>query len=180
MFIILSFQKAVTYKLHQILPLGYFVLFSFLITNSSSGQPFNIVMEANLGGGAYYDTKSSFQNATVIFRNVSICPENDCKYVVQNGTFDIIGNYLEIDANLKIEDKSKFDSQTNSTYYNYFDLSGSFRLDSSKENQTQKITYYAGEFKLEKLGIQPLTFPFNANLTFTQPTDTFLLTGNLS
>lgn len=155
------------------------ILFSFLVGNFSSGEAFNIELKANLKKGPYDDTKLSFQNITLAFRNVSICLENNCKYELQNGTLDMLGNYLNIDGTLKIEDKSKFDPQTNSTYYNYFDLSGSFRLDSGKENQTQKTTYYGGEFKLEKRGIKALTFPFTANITFSQPTNTFLLTGNV-
>jgi hypothetical protein len=158
--------------------LGTLILFSFLIANFSFGQSFNIELEANLKKEAYDDSKLLFQNITLTFGNSSICYENNCKYEIRNGTLDIFGNYLDIDGTLKIEDKSKFDPQNNSTYYNYFDLSGSFRLDSSKENQTQKINYYGGEFKLEKRGIQPLTFPFIANVTLTQPGDTFLLMGN--
>ena len=154
------------------------ILCSFSIANFSFGQSFNIEMGANLKKGAYDDNKLFFQNITLTFGNSSKCYEKNFKYEVQNGTLDIFGNNLDIDGTLKIEDKSKFDSQTNSTYYNYFDLSGSFRLDSSKENQTQKINYYGGELKLEKRGIQLLTFPFIANVTLTRSGDTFLLTGN--
>ena len=136
-------------------------------------------MRANLKKGDYIDTKLLFQNLNLTFGNVSICAENNCSYEIQNGTFETIGNNGDIDGTLKIEDKSKFDPQTNSRFFNYFDMSGSFRLDSSKENQTQKIIYYGGELKLEKRGIQPLTFPFTANVTVTEPLNTFVLKGNL-
>jgi len=158
MFIIWYIRKTINKKLQKIIALGIIFGLSILITpNTTSGQSSSeIEMKANLKKGDYVETNLWFKNLNLIFgKGNNICPENNCRYEIQEGTFNTFGgNDRYIGGTLKIEDKSKFNPQSNLTSFNYYDLSGSFSLQESKENQTQKIFYYGGELKLEKKVIQ--------------------------
>ena len=65
-----------------------------------------------------------------------ICPNNDCEYELQDGTFNDYGGSRFINGKLKLEDKSS--SGNNFTSFNYYDLTGSFELQNSKESPSEK------------------------------------------
>jgi hypothetical protein len=171
-------------KMQKILALGIIFLFSLVFPNFSFGQTPDIEMKANLKEGDYVDTNLWFQDENMnltLAKGISICPDSNCKIEIQDGTFSTLGGTDRyISGTLKIEDKSKFDPKGNFTSFNYYDLSGSFSLLESKENQDQKVFFYGGELKLDKKGNLPLTFPFSANVTLTEPSNAFVLTGDLT
>lgn len=139
-------------------------------------------MRANLKEGNYVDTNLWFQDENMnltLAKGNSICPDSNCKIEIQDGTFNTFGGTDRyISGTLKIEDKSKFDPQSNFTSFNYYDLSGSFSLLESKENQDQKIFLYSGDLTLEKKGDPPQSYVYSSKVTLTEPTNAFILTGN--
>lgn len=159
--------------------IGIILLFSLVIPNFSFGQIPDIEMKANLKKGDYVETNLWFQNLNLtLAKGNNICPENNCKYEIQDGTFNTLGsNERYIDGTLKMENKSKSDPQGNFTSFNYYDLSGSFNLVESKENQAQKIFTYAGDLTLEKKGDSPQSYLYSSKVTLTEPTNAFVLTG---
>jgi len=165
--------------LQKILALGIILLFSLVIPNFSFGQTPDIEMKANLKKGDYVESNLWFQNLNLtLAKGSSICPDNNCKYEIQEGTFNTLGsNDRYIGGTLKMENKSKSDSQGNFTSFNYYDLSGSFNLLESKENQAQKIFIYGGDLTLEKKGDSPQSYVYSSKVTLTEPMNAFVLTG---
>jgi hypothetical protein len=168
--------------LQKILALGITLLFSLVIPNFSFGQIPDIEMKASLKKGDYVESNLWFQNLNLtLAKGNSICPDSNCKYEIQDGTFNTLGsNDRYIGGTLKMENKSKSDSQGNFTSFNYYDLSGSFNLLESKENQDQKIFVYAGDLTLEKKGDSPQSYLYSSKVTLTEPTNAFVLTGAAS
>jgi len=165
--------------LQKILVLGIVLLFSLVISKNSFGQIPDIEIKGNLKKGDYVETNLWFQNLNLtLAKGSSICPDNNCKYELQDGTFNTFGsNDRDIDGTLKIENKSKSDPQGNFTSFNYYDLSGTFNLVESKENQAQKIFIYEGDLILEKKGDSPQSYAYPSKVTLTEPSHTFVLTG---
>jgi len=163
--------------------IGIALLFSLVIPNFSFGQQNDIEMKANLKKGDYIDTNLWFPNENMnlsLAKGNSICPDSNCKLEIQDGTFNTFGSTDRyIGGTLKIEDKSKSDPQGNFTSYNYYDMSGSFSLLESKENQNQKIFLYGGDLTLEKKGDPPLSYGYSSKVTLEEPSNAFVLTGNI-
>ena len=84
-----------------------------------------------------------------------ICPNNDCKYEFQDVTFNEFGNDRYISGTLKMEDKSTNPTQGNFTSFKYYDLSGNFVLQNSKESPNEKILYYVGNLGMEQKSDAP-------------------------
>jgi hypothetical protein len=165
--------------LQKILVLGIiFGLAIMMTSNITSGQsPSDIEIKANLKKGDYVETNLWFQTTNVTFgQGNKICPQNDCKYEFQDVTFNDYGNSRYINGVLKIEDKSS-NSTGNFTSYKYYDLSGSFELQNSKESATEKILNYGGSLTLDKKGEVPENFEYESKVILSEPTNRFVLTG---
>jgi hypothetical protein len=127
--------------------------------------------------GDYVDTNLWFQTTNITFgQGNKICPANDCKYEFQDGTFNDYGNTRYIAGILKIEDKSK--SSGNFTSFKYFDVSGTFELQNSKESPQEKIFYYGGDLKIEKKADVLANYEYVSNVTLSEPSNTLLLEGD--
>jgi len=108
-----------------------------------------------------------------------ICSQNNCKYEFQDVTFNEFGDDRYISGTLKIEDKTSNSTEANFTSYNYYDLSGTFVLQNSKESPTEKILYYAGDLGIEKKSNTLEKFEYASKITLTEPANILLLTGDL-
>jgi len=107
-------------------------------TISFAQSPPDIEINATMKKGDYVETNLWFQTSNITFgQGNKICPQNDCKYEFEDGTFNDYGNTRYVSGTLKIEDKPK--SSGNFTSFNYFDLSGTFELQNSQESADQKI-----------------------------------------
>jgi hypothetical protein len=165
--------------LKKILALGIFGLAILITPSITSGQSSpDIQIKANLKKGDYVETNLWFQTTNITFgQGNQICPQNDCKYEFQDVTFNDFGNSRYINGVLKIEDKST--PAGNFTSYNYYDLSGSFDLQNSKESANEKILNYAGSLGVEKKGEVPEKFEYESKVILTEPINRFVLTGVL-
>jgi hypothetical protein len=139
-------------------------------------SPPDIEIKSNMKKGDYVDTNLWFQTTNITFsQGNNICPQNDCEYEFQDGTFNDYGGTRYITGTLKIEDKSK--SSGNFTSFNYFEVSGTFELQNSNESPTEKIFYYGGDLKIEKKADVLANFEYLSNITLSEPSNTFVLEG---
>jgi hypothetical protein len=136
----------------------------------------DLEIKATMKKGDYVDTNLWFQTTNITFgQGNKICLANDCKYEFQDGTFNDYGNTRYISGILKIEDKSN--SSGNFTSFNYFDVSGTFELQNSKESPNEKIFYYGGDLKIEKKADVLANYEYLSNITLREPTNTLILEG---
>jgi hypothetical protein len=168
--------------LQKILVLGIIFGLSILITpNITSGQSSSdIEIKANLKKGDYVETNLWFQTVNMILgQGNQICPNNDCKYEFQDVNFNEFGNDRYISGTLKMEDKSTNETQGNFTSFKYYDLSGNFVLQNSKESPNEKILYYVGDLGMEQKSDAPSKVEYTSKITLTEPANTLVLTGSL-
>ena len=145
-------------------------------TISFAQSPSDIEIKATMKKGDYVETNLWFQTSNITFgQGNKMCPQNDCKYEFQDGTFNDYGNTRYVSGTLKIEDKSK--SSGNFTSFNYFDVSGTFELQNSQESADQKIFNYAGDLKIEKKADVLANFEYVSKITLTEPANTLFLEG---
>jgi len=82
------------------------------------------------GGSIFKDLY--LQNATISFgTGSSICPSHNCDGGFEDTTFDEIGQDRVLSGTVKVENKSNSDA--NFKVFDYYKLSGSFHLVSSRE-----------------------------------------------
>jgi hypothetical protein len=180
MFIIWYNLQAINKKLQKILALGIIFGLAILMTpNITSGQSSSdIEIKANLKKGDIVETNLWFQTTNMTLgQGNEICPKNDCKYEFQDVTLNEFGNDRYISGTLKIEDKSSNSTQGNFTSFNYYDLSGNFALQNSKESPNQKILYYVGDLGIEKKSDLPSKLEYKSKITITEPANTLVLIG---
>ena len=114
--------------------------------NSFAQTSDKIEIKTTLKEGNFIKSNLHFQNVNLTFgEGNTICPDNNCIYELQKTSFDDgfgAENSKYLSGTLKIEDKSN--SEGDFISYAFFKLSGSFDLDSSKENPktVQKICNY--------------------------------------
>lgn len=163
--------------MQKILAIGLIFASSlFLMPILSSGQQPGIEIKANMKAGDYVDTNLWFQTTNITFgQGNKICPNNDCEYELQDGTFNDFGGSRYINGKLKLEDKSS--SENNFTSFNYYDLTGSFELQNSKESPSEKLFFYGGDLTMEKKGEVPEKFEYASKIILSEPSNTFVLTG---
>lgn len=153
-----------------------FALSLILMPLISSGQQPGIEIKANMKKGDYVDTNLWFQTTNITFgQNNKVCPNNDCKYEFQDGTFNDFASTKFISGKLKLEDKTN--SGSNFTSFNYYDLSGSFELQNSKESPSEKLFFYGGDLTMEKKGDVPEKFEYASKIILSEPSNTFVLKG---
>jgi hypothetical protein len=153
------------------------LLLVLIPTTSFAQSPQDIVINATMKKGDYVETNLWFQTSNITFgQENKICPQNDCKYEFQDGTFNDYGNTRYVSGTLKIEDKSK--SSGKFTSFNYFDVSGTFELQNSQESADQKIFNYSGDLKIEKKADVLANFEYVSKITLIEPANTFLLEGS--
>ena len=140
-------------------------------------SPPDIQIGASMKKGDYVDTNLWFQTTNITFgQGNKICPQNDCKYEFQDGTFNDYSNTRYISGTLKVEDKSK--SSGNFTSFNYFDVSGTFEVQNSNESPEERIFYYSGDLKIEKKADVLANFEYLSTITLREPSNTFILEGS--
>ena len=162
--------------MQKILALGIFGLVILIAPSITSGQASDIQIKANLKKGDYVETNLWFQTTNMTLgQGNQICPNNDCKYEFQDVNFNEFGNDRYISGTLKIEDKST--SAGNFTSFNYYDLSGNFALQNSKESPNEKILYYVGDLGMEKKSDAPGKVEYASKITLTEPQNRLVLTG---
>jgi len=161
------------------LQLGISILILFTIPTMIFAQsPADIEIKATMKKGDYVETNLWFQTTNITFgQGNNICPQIDCKYEFQDGTFNDYGNTRYISGTLKVEDKSK--SSGNFTSFNYFDVSGTFELQNSNESPDEKIFYYSGDLKIEKKADVLANFEYLSTITLREPSNTFILEGSV-
>ncbi len=143
-----------------------------------------IEIKSFLKEGTFIHTNLYFpvENTTLTFGgNQAICPTNNCKYELTDGTFNdaVIGpadKYLS--GTLKIEDKANSNGDTIS--FKYYKMSGTMTLIGSKENQKtgEKINNYEGDLGTDVK--DPIFFPsvkYTSKVSYNENDHMFILTG---
>jgi hypothetical protein len=138
----------------------------------------DIEIKAKLKKGDYVETNLWFQTTNMTLgQGNEICPKNDCKYEFQDVNFNEFGKDRYISGTLKMEDKSTNATQGNFTSFKYYDLSGNFALQNSKESPNEKILYYVGDLGMEQKSDAPSKVEYASKITITEPANTLVLTG---
>jgi hypothetical protein len=120
------------------------------ITTTSDKSTDTIEIRGILKEGDYVSSNLYFQNSTISFgRGSDICQDQNCAEF-QDTTFDKFGQDRVLSGMLKVKNVTK--SDVNFTAFDYYKLSGTFGLSSSKENLKtgQKILVYEGSLGIDK------------------------------
>jgi hypothetical protein len=118
---------------------------------SSQNLADTITINATIREGNVVSSNLYFQNASIKFgKGNELCPDNNCLMEFNDATFNEFGQDRYISGMLKVQNKSNSDPSFNA--YDYYKISGTFHLTSSKENvkTNEKILFYEGTFGIDK------------------------------
>lgn len=151
-------------------------------SQSITAEPFQnlpdtITINATMREGNVLSSNLYFQNASIKFgKGNEICPDNNCLMEFNEATFNKFGQDRYISGMLKVQNKTNSDPSFNA--FDYYKISGTFHLTSSKENvkTNEKILFYEGTFGIDK---ESTIYPeFSYESTAKLAGNTFELSGS--